>query len=508
MNRNERTREDHPMHPAPRTTHRSMLRLGAASLACALGCAALPAAAATSVTLSLVPSATVAGAGEAIDVVVRLNASTPAGESPTAILGVQGVMRFDPSVFAPRIDPGQAGPILPIADGPFATLNAGASVDAASGAVTFFVLDGSFNGFTGASADVARLTLRVKDSVSGCGGSSLVHFATIGGNSTLVGQLPANSAQLSLVDLPAVSFDRAAPALVNLHGSISQPADADRSNGAVIPPPSPAVAAVDGCDPAPSVSLLVTFPDGATASAWPPVFPIGTTTLRWTARDASGNEASATRSVIVQNFQLLDAKIRFHGDFERDGPLFERSIRIRVGGLTYLRVLEFLPFDATATAFGIQIPVTTLPVCVEAKDQAHSLSDAVAATVVGTRYSANLLLLQGDSNDDDVVDIVDFSMFALAFGDYVDQDHPSNFNADGIVDNADFGPIAINYFKVGARCGALDGRTPRARVSVRELRRAGAGHLAEADLNRDGWIDQQDMQLFFGSAGHELRAED
>jgi hypothetical protein len=33
-------------------------------------------------------------------------------------------------------------------------------------------------------------------------------------------------------------------------------------------------------------------------------------------------------------------------------------------------------------------------------------------------------------------------------------------------------------------------------VSVKELRRQGLGHLAAADLNRDGWVDLRDMQLY------------
>jgi hypothetical protein len=33
------------------------------------------------------------------------------------------------------------------------------------------------------------------------------------------------------------------------------------------------------------------------------------------------------------------------------------------------------------------------------------------------------------------------------------------------------------------------------RISVKELRRMGLGHLAIADRNRDGWIDARDIEL-------------
>jgi hypothetical protein len=32
-------------------------------------------------------------------------------------------------------------------------------------------------------------------------------------------------------------------------------------------------------------------------------------------------------------------------------------------------------------------------------------------------------------------------------------------------------------------------------VSVKDLRRAGLGHMVEADINGDGWVDATDMAL-------------
>ena len=44
-------------------------------------------------------------------------------------------------------------------------------------------------------------------------------------------------------------------------------------------------------------------------------------------------------------------------------------------------------------------------------------------------------------------------------------------------------------------------------MSVKELRRRGLGHLAESDMNRDGWIDLRDMQLYLQGAGPAASAE-
>lgn len=49
--------------------------------------------------------------------------------------------------------------------------------------------------------------------------------------------------------------------------------------------------------------------------------------------------------------------------------------------------------------------------------------------------------------------------------------------------------------------GALDGAHPRERITVKELRRLGLGDLAAADLNRDGWVDARDIQLFTQAGG-------
>mgnify|MGYP003903448349 CR=1 FL=1 len=71
-----------------------------------------------------------------------------------------------------------------------------------------------------------------------------------------------------------------------------------------------------------------------------------------------------------------------------------------------------------------------------------------------------------------------------------------------MVNNADFAFIGTNFFRTGETCGNLaDGRQPVARVSVKDLRRQGLGHLAAADMNGDGWVDTRDIQLFMHGAG-------
>ena len=64
------------------------------------------------------------------------------------------------------------------------------------------------------------------------------------------------------------------------------------------------------------------------------------------------------------------------------------------------------------------------------------------------RYQAAFSLQQGDSNDDDVVDIVDFGIFVAARGAGKALDAASNFNSDTVIGTADFSYLGINFFDV------------------------------------------------------------
>ena len=111
---------------------------------------------------------------------------------------------------------------------------------------------------------------------------------------------------------------------------------------------------------------------------------------------------------------------------------------------------------------------------------------------MGVKWDADFSLNQGDSNDDDLVDILDFGIYVGDFGAGLDSG-VSNFNGDLLVNNFDFGFISVNFLDQGESCGAFTGGAPRSQIAVRQLRRQGLGHLAAADLNRDGMLSTSDI---------------
>ncbi|MFM7050905.1 MAG: MopE-related protein [Planctomycetota bacterium] len=321
-----------------------------------------------------------------------------------------------------------------------------------------------------------------------CGASNLVYFDTIGGESTRFVNQGNNPVTPTLSSLGAMRIDGAAPALGGVPASRSGAVDAESTTGAYYAPP--AVTALDDCDGSMSASLLVTYPNGATGSVWPAngIFPVGTTTLRWTISDAVGNQSTATRSVTVSNNQLLDAGITLGGAVTGNST---RAIRVKAGNTT--QIVQVPMAQAAGSAQSVSLPVAAGYNCITIKDAVHSLSSSATPTVVNGRYTASYTLRQGDCNDDDKVDIVDFSYFVANRGATVGPNATANFNSDSVVNNADLSFISLSFFQVGNTCGSYTGAPPVDRVTVKELRRAGLGHLAIADLNCDGAVDMTDV---------------
>ncbi len=429
-------------------------------------------------TLSLSTSDETLQAGQAFTVTVAMN------ESTSALTGVQLAMHFDPTKL--RLDA-----VAPVSGGPFA-LEIAEQISNANGTLRYGCGVSDSQSATGAAADLVTLSFTALSSES-CGSAALVSFGTVSNTTTKFSLADTTSIAPVTTDLESISIDGTAPVLNNIPSNSSVATDAGSTYGAYFA--NPGVTVTENCGSL-TATLLITYPNTSTASAWPSngMFPIGTSTLVWSVTDAAGNSASETRTITVANYQLLDAAIALDGPFTNAST---RSIRFIAGSSSQLLSVSLSGSPlASGSISSIEVPVASGYSCLSAKDPTHSITDTAAASVSGVRYAVSFALLQGDSNADDVVDIIDFGVFVGARGSGKALDAISNFNSDTVVNNGDFAYLSINFFEVGESCSGFTSGTPQARIRVKDLRRSGRGDLAIADINGDGWVDTADIALY------------
>ncbi|MEY4119583.1 MAG: hypothetical protein RLZZ116_2911, partial [Planctomycetota bacterium] len=437
------------------------------------------------------------------------------GQTITPILtvtGAQFAVKFD----ATRL---QLLDVVPAPTAPFG-LEIGQDINNTLGTLRYAMgVSDSDSGFSGShdpNAPIAQyefvdLVFVVRADADICAANvQLVRFESVGtwknvfATASGVGMLP------SLASLPHEDLDKTGPVFTGLPANLTAAADAGSLYGATVTNPSVTVA--DNCTNPVALEFSIIYPNGSSTTSWPAdsMFPIGTSTLTWRAIDDTGNEALVTRTIAVASHQLLD--IAFSTD---SFTVADRTVQVRISAGASTQVVDvFVPrWTGTAPSIGIrrdiQLPLAAGYPCITAKDTVHSLSDSAAPSIVGRRYEAAFTVIQGDSNDDNRIDITDFSIFvadrSVAANFNRAADARSNFNADNRVDNVDFGNISIHFFRRGESCTAgFDGDDELlSRISVKELRRCGMGELTVADLNGDGWVDLRDMQIYMngGSSG-------
>jgi hypothetical protein len=341
------------------------------------------------------------------------------------------------------------------------------------------------------------LSFDVSAGPSICSVPGLVTFGSIGGAASSLPTTTSVAMVPSVSPLPAVTVMTVPPSLAGIPTDSTHAADAGTLLGAFIG--MPVVTATDSCGGTAVVDVEVTGPDGTVSVGWPTdgMFPIGTSIVSWIATDSVLQTTTASHAITISDRQLLDVSISYFGAF---GATSTRTIRVTSGGVA--TVLEIPVASGSATLSSVEVPVTDLPPCVTVKDTGHSIASAVEPSLDGTRWSTSAVLRQGDSNDDNLIDILDFGIFISDRGPDATRSRRSNFNADPVVNNADFTYIALGFLTFGDSCGGLDAPgEPLSRISVRELRRRGLGAQTKADLNQDGWVDMQDIALFM-QRGH------
>ena len=384
-------------------------------------------------------------------------------------VGAQATVAFDPAVVS----------FVGIAAGTDFTTLIYNSTATANKVVFATGIDPSASAAGIAAGNVAKLTFRTV--APSCSDVDAVILST----SALTTRITdSNGVALAFTQADNVSITSLAPfTLAAVPANAAVAADAGTLSGALVTLVAPT--ATDSCGT--GLTVTATRSDSLALSAYYP--PSLTTTVTYTATDAAGNTDSKNVTVAVANYQLLDAAISLNGSITGSST---RSVRVIAGSTQLVNVGMT---NGSGIASNVQVPIAASYPCITAKDAGHSLSNTGVSSVVGVEYAASIALDQGDSNDDNLVDILDFGIYVGKFG-AAAAGGSSNFNDDLAVNSGDFSFISLKFAETGIVCGAFTGGAPRTAVSVKELRRSGMGELAGADFNRDGMLDVNDIAYY------------
>jgi len=291
--------------------------------------------------------------------------------------------------------------------------------------------------------------------------------------------------------------------------------------------------ATDNCSMA-EVSFVRS--DGALSLADPYLAINSPIVITWTAMDACNNFSTCTQTVNVSSLVAMDVTVQLSPTIDLVGTL-SRCISFELwatcpNALPAYVVSQEVDFTVTP---GLAIGTTTLLVpcqyaysCVTARDDLHTLRRTDSSIgISGNNYVAEFVgnpnlggdwLVGGNLNDDLYIDILDFGVYVgqylVNYGGTGNTDcllttfPHADITGNGTVNTGDFTFIQANFLKLSEPncCGNLNDERalavgPVTRISVKELIRRGMPDLVRADLNRDGWLDPQDIATFINNGG-------
>ncbi len=284
-------------------------------------------------------------------------------------------------------------------------------------------------------------------------------------------------------------------------------------------------------------------------------FPEGTTAITCTATDSCGNVGTCLFDVSVVTTSELIVDVEIFGAVTNDRnrcitfELFDCAADPTSPIWTQEKTVGFV--GGVANDVSVLVPSDTYT-CVTARDRLHTLratapimstractggpvdgapcyTDADCGVggvcTLTTQYHAQFLgnpaltghgLRAANYNDDVWSDIRDFAVMWWQWGpgSVLDTDCSTSpphvdVTGDGSVDTVDFTHLSLYYTQQHENncCGAPGAAAssgddgPIFEMSLPELATMGLGDMSGADLNHDGWLNQDDIAAFFGTDG-------
>ncbi len=458
---------------------------------------------------STLPVAGCFGLGDVITVRVELGPQEATTVAADAIIGAQFFLAYNPASLAIiSVLPGSnVDPTSPF------SVELQEVVDPGLGLLDYLVTVPFGNAGTRAPGTLAVITFQA---VAECSGD-LRFRAGPNAAESLLTTVGGGEVVPILVTPSPILVDATGPTLSSCFANVVTSPDSGLLTAIVT---WPDLVATDTCDPG-SRTAICSPPSGT-------AFTPGTTTVTCAVTDSCGLQDTCIFDVTVIPQQVtMNVEL---GPTMNAGP-FDRCVTFEVwdcaapGGPLSATVDQTLTFSSgMASNVTVQIPGGNWG-CLMAQDTEHTLRSTATdfstldgfqytASFTGTRSAGGHWLVGGDLNGDGLVDIRDFGVFFPFFLTQANNQRTcslgspdANINGDGVVDLLDLVFLSGNSLLSSepACCGlaiaATDQAEPLMSITVRELHAMGLGHMAAADVNHDGVLDQQDMiALIDGSA--------
>ena len=339
-------------------------------------------------------------------------------------------------------------------------------------------------GTTAASVVVSRIRFTVMGgSCSGTGNE--VGFFTFGPMVTEFTDGYGGATLPTLLNSAGFVVDDGAPVLSNVPTSVTVQAEAGMgsfANVALTPP-----TATDAC--APGLTVSSSRSDGASLGA---AFPVGTTTVTWSATDPCANTTTATTRVTVNNSNTATFAVSYTNSASYAASS-ARLLTLNIHGANGYTLKASQP--VTLVRGAATISLTDLAVdnydCVAIEEKGRSLRRVATVIDGGLVWNSTATLVAGDLINDEVVDVLDW-------GAYIVGNPNADLDGNGVINATDGNIIIANFGQKGETgCGTsfMSPPEPLSAISVAELVDRGLTDLIGADLNNDGWLDMEDVRM-------------
>jgi len=256
-------------------------------------------------------------------------------------------------------------------------------------------------------------------------------------------------------------------------------------------------------------------------------FPVGRANFQCTAVDSCGAAAACSWTVEVKESTVFEFDLQLAPRMasEPDGSTLDRCIEFELFSNCVeepIRIRQEVsfgpPFNLPGQAVGVLLDVPPgYYGCITARDPLHTLRSVAYPTIVGDHYHASFRddpafhgnwLVGGNLDGSSAIDAVDFGLFVEQYmtaqvADTACDESGVNadFNGDAFVDERDSLFISKNLYMTDMTpcCAPRTTATTDEvvfEISVAELAARGLERLSVADLNDDGLLNQQDVELF------------